>query len=287
MKLGVSSYSLFRAINEGRMTIIDVVQWIADQGGEHIEIVPAGFTLVDNPELIDSIRAAAEKAGIEISGYCVGNNFVTSSEEELQQRIADLKVHVDIANRLGVKRMRHDVASRPIPETGIQQFEADLPTLVRACQEVADYAAQYGITTSVENHGFYIQAADRVKRLVTEVNRENFKTTVDIGNFMCVDENSVVSVKKNLPIASMVHFKDFYVRPPYREFGEGWFRTAGGYNLRGAIAGQGDIDLPGVIRVLKDYGYDGYISLEFEGMENCEQGTRLGLAQIRKLWNEA
>ena len=84
----------------------------------------------------------------------------------------------------------------------------------------------------------------------------------------------------------MIHVKDFYLRKPDRDFGEGWFRTAGGYLLRGAIAGQGDIDLPEILRTVKASGYDGYISLEFEGMEQCETGTRLGLAQVRKLWNE-
>jgi sugar phosphate isomerase/epimerase len=273
-------------MREGRMKITDAARWIADHGGEHIEIVPIDFSLIEQPQLIDEIRKSAEDAGIEISNYAVGNNFIVNSEEELQQRINELKAHVDVAHKLGVKRMRHDVASRPIPETTIQQFEADLPTLVRACQEVADYAKQYGITTSVENHGFYIQAADRVQRLVAEVNRDNFKTTLDVGNFMCVDENPVVSVKKNLPIASMIHVKDFYLRHPNRDFGEGWFRTAGGYLLRGAIAGQGDLDLPEILRTIKSSGYDGYISLEFEGMEPCEMGTRLGLEQVRKLWNE-
>src|SRR3712207_8560418 len=42
----------------------------------------------------------------------------------------------------------------------------------------------------------------------------------------------------NLPYASIVHFKDFYIRPADTDPGEGWFRSRGGKYLRGAIVGN-------------------------------------------------
>lgn len=283
MKLGLSSYSLFRAIRDGELSIVEAVHWIKEHGGEHIEIVPLGFDLKANPELIEEIKTAASQAGIDISNYAVGNNFVTETQEEFEARIAELKEHVDIAAKLGVKLMRHDVASVPIEEATIHRFEQELPRMVEGCRRIADYAAGFGITTSVENHGYFIQAADRVQRLVQQVDRANFRTTLDVGNFMCADENSVVSLKKNLPYASMVHLKDFYLRPASMELGEGWFRTASGNYLRGAITGYGDIDMLEIIKVIKQSGYDGYISIEFEGMEECRQASRISLAHIHKL----
>ncbi|MBO1914620.1 TIM barrel protein, partial [Microvirga sp. 3-52] len=104
------------------------------------------------------VREKANEVGIELSNYAIGANFITDNEEDYQAEIVRVKKEVDIANQLGIKFMRHDVASRPIPETTIQQFEADLPQLIEACREIADYANQYGIITSVENHGYYIQA---------------------------------------------------------------------------------------------------------------------------------
>lgn len=223
MKIGLSSYSLFRALNSGEMTIIQAIQWVADQGGEHIEIVPnLGFSFEENPELVDDIREKASEVGIDISNYAIGANFVTGTEEAFEAEIDRVKKEVDIANRLGVKFMRHDVASRPIPETTTKNFEADLPQLVEACQEIADYANQYGMTTSVENHGFYIQASDRVQSLINRVDRPNFKTTLDVGNFLCVDEDPVAAVKKSISYASVVHVKDFLYRPESVHPGEGW-----------------------------------------------------------------
>jgi sugar phosphate isomerase/epimerase len=104
---------------------------------------------------------------------------------------------------------------------------------------------------------------------------------------MCVDEDSVAAVKKNLPYASIVHLKDFYLRPAYKNPGEGWFQSLSGNYLRGAIVGQGDIDMPEVIRLVKASGYDGYISIEFEGMEDCRKGSRIGIENAKRLWAEA
>jgi len=209
------------------------------------------------------------------------------SEEALEQEIRNVMNHVDIAAALGVTRMRHDVAFRPAHEGTVAQFETDLPIIVQACRRIADYAAERGITTSLENHGYYVQSSERVRRVLHETARDNFKTTLDVGNFLCVDEDPISAVKNNIPYASMVHAKDFYLRPESRNPGEGWFQTAHGNYLRGAIVGHGDIDMYGVFRVLKQSGYDGYISVEFEGMEDCRTASRIAMDNVRRLWEEA
>jgi sugar phosphate isomerase/epimerase len=284
MKIGVSTYSLSRAIQAGEMNVVEAIDYITHIGGEHVEIVPIGFSLIENPELIDVIRQKAQDNGIEISNYAIGAEFSYINETEYENEITRVMKEVDIAVQLGVKLMRHDVATAA--DISIQHFDSLLPRLAEACRRIADYAATFGITTSVENHGYFLQASDRVQALIHAVDRSNFRTTLDIGNFMCADENSVVAVKKNISYASMVHIKDFYLRPSECDPGEGWFRSAHGNHLRGAIIGNGDIDMRSVLRKIKQSSYNGYLSVEFEGMEECKLGTRLGLNNLRKLWNE-
>ncbi|MFB9328437.1 sugar phosphate isomerase/epimerase family protein [Paenibacillus aurantiacus] len=285
MRLGISSYSLYQALASGEMDILGVIDWVAEQGAEHIEIVPVGFQLAGNPELADAIREKAAARGIAVSNYAIGANFAVETEEAFRTEIERVKSEVDLAARLGVKLMRHDVASSE--DTSIGHFNRILGRLAEACGEIADYAAGYGITTSVENHGYFVQASDRVQALIQAVNRPNYRTTLDVGNFVCVDEDPVAAVRNNLPYASMVHVKDFYRRPSTWNPGEGWFRSANGNYLRGAIAGHGDLNLAESLRIIKQSGYAGYISLEFEGLEECKQGTSIGLANVRRLWDEA
>ncbi len=286
MKIGLSTYSLYSAIKNGEMTVVDTIPWVKDNGGEHIEISAVGFDLAEDPALADAIMKKAAEVGLEMSSYTVSAQFIQDSQEAYETEIKRVMTHVDIAKKLGITRMRHDAGFRPIPETSVKQFEEDLPRLVEACRRVADYAASLGITTSVENHGFHVQNSERVSRLILGVDRPNYRWTVDIGNFLCVDEDPVSAVRKAMPLASMVHFKDFYIRPSHMNPGEGWFDTAGGNHLRGAIVGHGNIDIPGVLKVVIASGYDGYLSVEFEGMEDCRMGSRLGMETLHKLLAE-
>jgi sugar phosphate isomerase/epimerase len=284
MKLGISTYSLHAAFTAGELTLEGVIETIADLGAEHAEIVPMGFNLIDNPERVDQIVRTATACGLELSNYAIEANFAGLEAAQRQGELERVKREVDVCAALGIQRMRHDVASAV--DLSIVHFLEELPSLAESCREIADYASRYGITTSVENHGYFIQHSDRVQALVNAVGRDNFRTTLDVGNFLCADENPLTAVANNIKLASMIHFKDFYIRPQDRNPGEGWFQSSGGSWLRGAIVGQGDIDMLSVIRIVKESGYDGYISIEFEGMEDCRKGTRLGLEYIKQIWNE-
>lgn len=283
MKFGVSTYCFWQVMQKGEMDMLQAIGKIAEIGGEHAEIVPIGIDLTEKPELVAAIRAKAAEVGIPLSNYAIGANFSGLSDEAYEAEIERVKREVDVAAALGVSLMRHDVANSE--DRSISRFLSDLPRLAEACRRIADYAAPLGITTSVENHGYYIQASDRVQALVQAVDRPNFRTTIDIGNFVCVDEEPVTAVRNNIPFASMVHAKDFYRRA--LNPGEGWFRSSGGTYLRGAIVGQGDLDIRSIMRIIRQSGYDGYMSIEFEGMEPCVEGTRIALANARRLWEEA
>lgn len=282
----MSTYSLQSAIASGEMTLLESIEWIADQGGEHVEIVPINYTLTEDERLVEAIVKKTKEVGIDISNYAIDGAFLQPTEEAFEREMTRVKAEVDIAHQLGVTRMRHDVSFKPATEGTVKQFEIDLPQLVEGCRQIADYAKQYGITTSIENHGYYVQGSERIQRIVNHVNRDNFKTTLDIGNFLCFDENPTVATKRNIPFASMVHVKDFY----YREAsgfhpGEGWFESAGGNYLRAAISGHGDINMKDVLTVIKKSGYDDYISIEFEGMEECKKATRIGMENVKRIWD--
>jgi len=284
MKVGLSTYSLSQAINAGEMDLMGAIQWIAENGGEQVEFSPSGYSFTDNPDLIKAAVKKSKDLGLDIASYTIGANFIQDTEKEYCAEIDRVKKEVDIAGALGVKLMRHDAGNRPKEEATVENFEKDLPKLADACREVADHAKQYGITTSVENHGFHVQSSERVQRLVLMVDRDNFRTLVDIGNFLCVDEDPFSAVKNNLPFASHIHMKDFYIRKQVPC--DNWLETPHGNFLRGAIVGLGDVDVPRIIKLIKDSGYDNYISIEFEGWEECKLGSRVGMANVRKIWDE-
>ena len=283
MKLGISTYSFVRAIQGGTMSVLDIFDFAKENGAVHVEVVPIGFSLTD-PEVLNAIVRKSNSTGVAISNYAVGGNLLQPNEEAFEKELKRLEGEVDIARQLGVTRMRHDIAWRAPAEATSSQFEADFPRLVDGCQRVADYAAQYGIVTSIENHGFHVQASDRVLRIVEAVGRPNFRTTLDTGNFLVIDEDPAVIVPRHLPFASMVHLKDFYYRKFSWQPSRGWGRTAGGRYYRGSIFGCGDLDTMAVLRALRDADYDGFVSIEFEGIEDPHVGTLQCLENAQAIW---
>ena len=288
MKIGLSSYSLSRAIASGQLGILEAIDWIANAGGEHMEVVPGGAWDIHVPGLPEKLAARAKEAGIDLSSYTIGANFVNDDPAARAAEVARIKGEVDIAAALGVKFMRYDAGWRPIPETTLENFEKDLPLVADCCREVAAYAARYGITCSVENHGYHFQDCERVRRLVKMVDLPNYRTTLDVGNFLCADGDPVSSVRTNIDIASFIHFKDFFRRtagnPP---IGEGWSRSRAGHYLHATVIGHGSVELVPIVKIIKESGYDGYVSVEFEGKEDCLWACKVSLDNAKKLFAEA
>ncbi len=295
VKFGFSSYSFHSKLSTGEMTLRDVIDWVAQSEGEHLEFASLADSadspipnIKSDPNFVTEIREHAASAGVTLSNLAIGANFYTDDAEELTAQVQRVKDYVDLADALGISMMRHDVVAHAGKEgDDTPLFEQALPSIVAASKEIAQYAATKGITTSLENHGFFVQAADRVRRIIHAVDEPNFKTTLDVGNFVCVDEAPEVSVPQNLPYAMVVHFKDFYIRPADANPGEGWFRSRGGKYLRGAVVGNGDIDLASVARSLKESDFTGYASIEFEGWEDCLIGCARGVANAKRLLAEA
>ena len=281
--VGITSYSLSRAINSEKISIPEAIRLAAELGAKHFEVSPSGKLILNgNDALTSLVKEEVKNAGMVLSSYTVGANFVQPDLEAYRKEIERVKSEVEVAAKLGAARMRHDCGWRGGEENTQENFEKDFPLFVDACGEIADYAAKYGITTSVENHGFYVQNSERVRRLVVAVGRKNFRTTLDVGNFLCVDEDPVCAVMNNLPYASMIHFKDFHIRrqatPP--PDAAGYIKTLHNKYIRGAITGDGDVDLDTIAKLIKEANYDGFLSVEFEGWGDCIEGCTRALKNV-------
>lgn len=282
MKTSVSSYSYHKLLRTGQMDLFQVMDKIKEIGFDAIEFIefkaPEGKTV---SEFAAELRAYAEKIGLAISSYTVGANFL---QDDVAAEVERVTAQVDIAAILGAPVMRHDIfSSYPDSYEGIRTFDAVLPIIAPAIREVAEYAATKGIVTMSENHGFIAQDADRLLRLFAAVNCPNYRYLCDIGNFICADENSAFSVGKLKDFIAHVHVKDFFIRSGMEpDPGRGWFQTRAGNYIRGTVFGQGNIPTLQCLRIIKNSGYDGYVSLEFEGMEEPLQSIEISFENLKR-----
>jgi sugar phosphate isomerase/epimerase len=284
MRIGVSSYSFSRLVQEGKLSFLEVPAQAKKMGFDAVEFstfhLPAGTTpLVFAPK----VKEACERAGIPIASYTIGADFLRKAggwKAEAER----LKDEVRVAKILGVPAMRHDATGGfPAGHVGPRGFADALPDLSAGCRAVTEFAAEQGVRTMVENHGFFCQDSARVEALVNGVRHPNFGVLIDMGNFLCADEDPARAVGLLMPYAFHCHAKDFHVKPgTAANPGQGWFQSRAGNYLRGAIIGHGDVPVTQCVRLMKKGGYAGVLSIEFEGMEDVLQGIAVGLENLRR-----
>ena len=282
MKISVSSYSFQQYINAGKLAHFDVIRKAHDMGFEAIEFIdlPAP-SYEEQVAYAHKLRAEADRLGMTINAYTIGGNLYQSTPEASAAEVERLKKQVDIAAILGCSVMRHDVCYS-VGKTGTSRsFGLMLPTIAENTRAVTEYAATKGIKTCTENHGYIAQDSYRVEQLFNAVAHDNYGLLVDVGNFVCADEDNCAAVSRVAPYAFHVHAKDFI----YKAGGEcpdGFFPTAGKNWLRGTALGHGVVPVDQCIRILQGAGYEGWLSVEFEGIEDCLEGIRIGFANLKR-----
>jgi len=283
MKLGISSYSYTPAMNDGSMTLMDAITHAAKTGYDQIEFVDLKPPVeTDIIEFAKAIRAHAAKEGIEISAYTVNAEFMLPKVGTSADEVTRIKGCLDVAAALGAKKLRHDATWGFKGKQGTYIEAVD--TIAPYIREVTKYGQSLGIKTMCENHGWFMQDSYRMEYLVQKVNHPNFGLLIDIGNFLCADEAPITAVGRLTAYASHVHVKDFLVKSGVGPApGDKWFMSRGGEHLRGTIIGHGVVPVAQCLKILRDNGYTGDVSMEFEGLENPLFASEAGYKLLKSL----
>ncbi len=289
MKIGVSSYSFSKLVQSGKMSQLDVISKAKELGFDYIEfstfILPEGETPLT---FAPKVKEECDRVGTKIVNYTIYADFLNGSGGDWKAEVERLKDEVRVASILGAPGMRHDSSwGFPAGYQGAKGFDDALPILIKGCRAVTEFAESMGIKTMVENHGFFCQDSERIEKLVNGVNHPNFGVLIDMGNFLCVDEDPAKAVGRLIPYAFHVHAKDFHVKSGMMPNpGKGWFTSRGGNYLRGAIIGHGEVPILQCLNIMKKAKYDGVLSIEFEGMEDPILGISTGLENLKRYIGE-
>lgn len=277
MKISVNSYSFGGAAAQTPETLADALRSAAEWGYDGFELTDGPWSSCDNAAEV--LKKASEEAGIPLVCYCIGADFLRNDPETELKMVYEKLL---LAKQLGVPMMRHDLSSGLPGKLSAEDFSQALPILVEYAKKSADMAKSLGITVLTENHGYFCQDADRVGAVIRGVGRENFRLLADIGNFMCADEYPPESLGKVFDLVAHVHAKDFY-KYDSRPEDRACFHTRSGAFLEGCVAGEGDAGVSESIEILKNKGYDGWLSLEYEGNGDRAECIKRGLASLRRL----
>ena len=268
MKVSVSSYSFSQLLNSGlhtQFSVIGLAKELGFYGIEFTDLTPPKD--ISEEEFALMLKEEAKRVGIPIISYTVGADLT------LDNAVEQLKHKVDIAKILGTDLLRHDIIYKL--EEG-ETFEEKVKMLSDKCREVTEYAKSLGIRTCTENHGVVSQAPERVKALIDTTNDKNFGWLVDVGNFLCDACEPLASVKVALPYVMHAHVKDFV----YSDEG---FGVKNGKHIRGARIGKGVVPVLDCVKAIKESGYDGYLTIEYEGGEPVINALKESIEYLKEV----
>ena len=129
---------------------------------------------------------------------------------------------------------------------------------IDSIESLLPHAEKCGVCMGLENHWGLGRTAAGVMRIVDEIDSPWLQVTLDTGNFL---EDSYAQMKRMAPKTVLVQAKTY-------DGGGEWYTL--------------DIDYDRVNRILRDAGFRGYVSLEFEGKAPPEIGVPRSLELFRK-----
>lgn len=224
---------------------------------------------------IAEIRKLFKGYGISLNCASTGNDFTLPEKTDNLKQLESVKRVIDIAGEVGAERLRVFAGFSPVADVTGDRWNV----MIDCLRQVAEYAAAKGIIPAIETHGGVTAAADGVihfystsshpatlQKMMAEL-PESIKITFDPANLYAAGikhpEEIYIQLKDRIVYA---HLKDFI--------------PAGSDSVRPAACGESAMDWRTLLLAMADY--DGPALIEYENVEDIEDGCRRSLQFLRK-----
>ncbi|MGD9495670.1 MAG: sugar phosphate isomerase/epimerase family protein [Armatimonadota bacterium] len=213
-----------------------------------------------SPEGRAQIKQLADETGVEVPSLCVGALWKFSPAAGDPQLLDTarhlLRASIEAAEDLGASWILVPVT----PSEEEISHEQCQQRWIREMQRVAPEAEWANVTLCLENVGRGCgKSAQDLKTLVDGVGSPYVLTYYDIGNACAFGHDAVEEIRYLAELIGMVHVKD---------------READ-------LLGQGIVDIPGCVDVLREIGYDGWLILETPATDDPLAAGNYNLAYLR------
>ena len=253
MKLSVSIWSVHNKIMAGQMDNLDFIRFCHKNGVKYVEL---SDQLINHQE--DEIKNLLIQLGMQVSSYSISNDFTKAISGGRESQVKYVLDSIDNAVSFGAKFIRVFCGNG---SEGIDFYTAK-KWVVESFNAVASYAEEKGITLVIENIGVFMGSSSQVKAVIEEVGSQALRSNADIANFLGTLENPVQALENLKDYIGFVHFKDF---TEVDRSAEG-YASIDGRKYQGTVLGKGQVPMKKCIIFLSEIGYNGFLSIEYEGI---------------------
>lgn len=195
----------------------------------------------------DRIKKAIEKTGLEISSLCVHISLIEQNSSKRKKNVNIIKGCIDLAVELSADVV-HAVSGPLLSE--VSRSKA-WKWLVEGVSECIDYAEERDIRFALEPvvNGLIWSVEDTLA-LLEELKGKPLYINFDPSHLEVRGEDVVEATKRLADKIVHVHMKDAKGKPA---------------NFQFPPLGMGTVDFAGILKELRKAGYEGFLSVEYEG----------------------
>jgi sugar phosphate isomerase/epimerase len=276
-------------------TVPEALELFARAGLDAAEVIyqddyKSGLPVGDAAAAAEAARVA-DGEGIPIIGLTPYTTAINATDERIRAAAVDeLRSAIDIAHAIGANRIRvYSGAWQP----DRKDYAAHWAQLVRSFQELSAPAADAGVVLCAENHfGTMTQTARDTAELIRAVDSLAARVLYDQANLTFThDEDFEDAFAVQGDLIGHVHVKDLVFKDPNAPFvaSETARVHAEERAVTSRVVGDGILAWSGILRRLREVGYDDVLSLEYEyrwhpqDLEAPEIGFRRGAEHLRTL----
>ncbi len=243
LRLSLAAYSFGAQFAPGKdgspasMDMFRFIDYCARHGCEGSELTSYYFPNPLPADYLARVRRHAFLSGVSVSGTAVGNTFTLPAGPERDRELASVRTWIQRAAELGAPHIRVFAGDA----RGSSLADAKRRT-IEALEETGEIAGRHGIFLGVENHGGIVSESADLLEIVRAVRSPWVGINLDVGNFNTAD-----------PYADLARCAPHAVNVQYK----GLMRPRGS---KQAVP----TDLPRMVKLLRDAGYQGWFVLEYE-----------------------
>ena len=270
IKLGIATYSYWHFRSE-RVPIETVIDKAASLGVEGVDVLHRQMES-EEPSYLQKLKRHAFLNGVDLICLSIHQDFVSPDEESRQRNIEHTKHCIELAYAMGIPSIRlnsgrwgtvdsfDELMERRGLEPPLEGYDEDdaFKWCIDSIEQCLPLAERCGVHLALENHWGLTRTPEGLLRIRKEIESPWLGVLMDTGNFL---EDPYDKLEKIAPYTTFVQAKTYYG-------GGEWYTL--------------DLDYDRIAGILKDAGYSGYVSLEFEGKADADEGVPKSIAMLRQ-----
>lgn len=270
VRLAISSYSYWH-FKPTKVPIETVIDRAAALGVQGVDILHRQMESED-PAYLQRLKRHAFTGGIDLICLSIHQDFVDPNPVERQKAVAHTLRCIELAYQMGIPCIRinsgrwntiasfDDLMKARGVEPVLPGYTEDdgFRWCIECIEQCLVKAAERGVILALENHWGLTRTPEGLLRILNAVKNPWLGGLMDTGNFL---EDPYPKLARIAPHTVFVQAKTY--------FGGGEWYTL-------------NLDYGKIARILEEAGYQGYVSLEFEGKEPAETGVPKSLEVLRK-----